>query len=135
MLDVPVATHGFAAGIATFGIQQNPFPPSSRLGAASRIVFLEASFQVGRPTDWFGNPSFVGFPARRPKRVSRALGAVLATDKFHFVRQRELTAGRGRSNSPSFDHRRRPEALRTAIATAFFCPTRTTSRLPRVTPV
>src|SRR3954454_5221893 len=41
----------------------------------------------------------------------------------------------GRSHSPSFDQRRRPETLRTAIATAFFCPTNTTSRLPRVTPV
>jgi hypothetical protein len=29
----------------------------------------------------------------------------------------------------SFDQRCRPETLRTAIATAFFCPTRSTSRL------
>ena len=41
----------------------------------------------------------------------------------------------GASHSPSFDQRRRPETLRTAMAMAFFCPTRTTSRLPRVTPV
>jgi hypothetical protein len=40
-----------------------------------------------------------------------------------------------RSHSVSFDHRRRPEALRTAMATAFFCPTSTTRRLPLVTPV
>jgi len=33
------------------------------------------------------------------------------------------------------DHRRRPDTLRTAMATAFFCPTSTTSFLPRVTPV
>ena len=51
-----------------------------------------------------------------------------------------VSIGRGwdrpeRSHSPNFDHRRRPETLRTAIATAFFCPTSTTSRLPRVTPV
>ncbi len=39
------------------------------------------------------------------------------------------------SHSSSFDQRRRPEKLRTAMATAFFCPTSTTSRLPRVTPV
>ena len=39
------------------------------------------------------------------------------------------------SHSFNFDHRRRPEALRTAMATAFFWPTSTTSRLPRVTPV
>ena len=39
------------------------------------------------------------------------------------------------SHSRNFDQRRRPETLRTAMATAFFCPTSTTSRLPRVTPV
>ena len=43
--------------------------------------------------------------------------------------------GSGRSHSCSFDHRRRPETFRTAMATAFFCPTNTTRRLPRVTPV
>ena len=43
--------------------------------------------------------------------------------------------GAGRSHSCSFDQRRRPETLCTAMAMAFFCPTRTTSRLPRVTPV
>jgi hypothetical protein len=35
-----------------------------------------------------------------------------------------------RSHSRSFDQRRRPETLRIAMATAFFWPTRTTSRLP-----
>jgi hypothetical protein len=39
------------------------------------------------------------------------------------------------SHSCNFDQRRRPETLRTAMATAFLCPTKTTSRLPRVTPV
>jgi hypothetical protein len=39
------------------------------------------------------------------------------------------------NHSASFDHRRLPEALRTAMTTAFFCPTKTTSRLPLVTPV
>jgi hypothetical protein len=39
------------------------------------------------------------------------------------------------SHSASFDHRRRPEMLRTAMAMAFFWPTSTTSRFPRVTPV
>jgi hypothetical protein len=38
----------------------------------------------------------------------------------------------GRSHSANFDHRRRPETLRTAMAMAFFCPTNTTSRLPQV---
>jgi hypothetical protein len=41
----------------------------------------------------------------------------------------------GRSHSLNFDQRRRPETFFTAMATAFFCPTRTTRRLPRVTPV
>jgi hypothetical protein len=44
VLDVPLATHGFAAGLAKFRIEQNPFPPSSRLSADSGIVLLEASF-------------------------------------------------------------------------------------------
>ncbi len=39
------------------------------------------------------------------------------------------------SHSFNFDHRRRPDTLRTAIATAFFWPTSTTSFLPLVTPV
>jgi hypothetical protein len=33
----------------------------------------------------------------------------------------------GQSHSCNFDHRRRPETFRTAMATAFFCPTNTTS--------
>ena len=51
MLDVPLATHGFAAGFAAFEMEQNPFPPARRLGTDSRIVLLEAPFQVGRPAD------------------------------------------------------------------------------------
>jgi hypothetical protein len=39
------------------------------------------------------------------------------------------------SHSFSFDHRRRARAPFTAIASAFRCPTSTTSRFPRVTPV
>jgi hypothetical protein len=39
------------------------------------------------------------------------------------------------SHTCNFDQRRRPEMLRTAMATAFLCPTSTTGRLPRVTPV
>src|SRR5215471_17207763 len=42
------------------------------------------------------------------------------------------TGAPGRSHSSSFDHLRRPETFRTAMATAFFCPTNTTSRLPRI---
>jgi len=39
------------------------------------------------------------------------------------------------SHSSSFDQRRRPDTLRTAMATAFFWPTRTTNCFPLVTPV
>ena len=39
------------------------------------------------------------------------------------------------SHSSSFDQRRRPETFFTAMAAAFFWPTSTTSRLPRVMPV
>jgi hypothetical protein len=39
------------------------------------------------------------------------------------------------SHSFSFAYRRRPDTLRTAMAIAFFWPTSTTSRFPRVTPV
>ena len=39
------------------------------------------------------------------------------------------------NHSFSFDHRRRPETFRTAMATARRLPTRTTSRRPRVMPV
>jgi hypothetical protein len=39
------------------------------------------------------------------------------------------------SHSRSFDHRLRARAPLTAIANAFRCPTSTTKRLPRVTPV
>jgi hypothetical protein len=46
----------------------------------------------------------------------------------------EARDGMNRSHWSSFDRRRRPETLRTAIAMAFFWPTRTTSLLPRVTP-
>jgi hypothetical protein len=43
--------------------------------------------------------------------------------------------GSGQGHSASLDHLRRLETFRTAMATAFFCPTNTTRRLPRVTPV
>ena len=52
------------------------------------------------------------------------------------VSQRASCVRAGTDNhSFSFDQRRRPDTLRTAMATAFFWPTSTTSRLPLVTPV
>ena len=74
--------------------------------------------------------STLGISRQQPNSTPRSGGsAQLATPNC-----REL-GGFGRSHSLSFDHRLRPDTLRTAIATAFFCPTNTTSRLPRVTPV
>jgi hypothetical protein len=51
MLDVPLAAHGFVAGLTAFGIEQNPFPPLSRLGAETRIVLAESSLYVRDPAD------------------------------------------------------------------------------------
>lgn len=44
MLDMPLATHGFIAGFAAFGVEQNPLPPARRLGAYSCIVLPESPF-------------------------------------------------------------------------------------------
>ena len=54
---------------------------------------------------------------------------------FHDTGRAAERNGRRSSHSSSFDQRRRPDTLRTAMATAFFWPTNTTRRLPRVTPV
>ena len=54
---------------------------------------------------------------------------------IHMSSDRYDWSGGHASHSSSFDQRRRPETFFTAIATAFFWPTRTTSFLPRVTPV
>ena len=67
-----------------------------------------------------------------PLRPGRKAVATMAQPAMPICRERGLP---GRSHSCSFDHRRRPEMLRTAMATAFFWPTSTTNFLPRVTPV
>src|SRR5262249_11996221 len=59
----------------------------------------------------------------------------LAQPRLSQLRVIESPRNTGRSHSFNFDHRRRPETLPTAMATAFFWPTSTTSFLPRVTPV
>ncbi len=66
------------------------------------------------------------------QRGGRKSAAIAAQPVTPIGREKD---GIERSHSCSLDQRRRPETLRTAMATAFFCPTRTTSRLPRVTPV
>jgi hypothetical protein len=84
----------------------------------------------------------MGRPPRTRSHLAKLLDAVTARPA---VKRAYEAAGNFRaellihlgsaSRSWSFDHRRRPEMLRTAIATAFFWPTKTTSFLPRVTPV
>ncbi len=71
-------------------------------------------------------------PHRWVDAIRRKSAAAVGQPAMPMGRERD---GPGRSHSCSFDQRRRPETLRTAMATAFFCPTRTTSRLPRLTPV
>jgi hypothetical protein len=58
------------------------------------------------------------------------------SEKYYFKQALAIGPKRqiGLNHSRSFDHRRRPETFLTAIATAFFCPSRTTTRLPRGTP-
>ena len=108
--------------------------PSSPVGADSCILLPEASFEVSRPADRGSAITFAS-ASQHINEKSISCFAAVSHGQILFVPQRELAAGRGRSHSCSFDHRRRPEMLRTAIATAFFCPTSTTSFLPRVTPV
>ena len=67
-------------------------------------------------------------PGASPKRSSAIMSQLAMPNCCE-------AGGFGRSHSLSFDHRLRPDTLRTAMATAFFCPTSTTSFLPRVTPV
>jgi hypothetical protein len=57
------------------------------------------------------------------------------TDRFGGSTGTGLAYALSASHSLSFDHRLRARAPLTAIASAFRCPTRTTRRLPRVTPV
>ena len=69
---------------------------------------------------------------RRWSKLDEWLRAGTASQSNEFV---DWEGAPARSQSSSFDQRRRPETLRTAMAMAFFWPRRTTSRLPRVTPV
>src|SRR5262245_48296554 len=76
-----------------------------------------------------------GIPSIRVARKSGHDGLVSHRSAVHAIPICGDKDVPGRSRSCSFDQRRRPETLRTAIATAFLCPTSTTSFLPRVTPV
>jgi hypothetical protein len=78
------------------------------------------------------NVSAYQLAAAHPTASKASLSTALQST-FDELNDRE--GGPSRSHSSSFDHRLRPDTLRTAIAMAFFWPTRTTSRLPRVTPV
>jgi hypothetical protein len=70
MFDVQLATHGLAFGFATFGIEQNPLPPSGStwhrvLYCVAGGVFLDQSSSRHR----FGEHFCVGFPAHKRKRA------------------------------------------------------------------
>jgi hypothetical protein len=96
-------------------------------------------FRVGKLCNWKDQEHFPFFDLWQPSEPEPASGSdVRKTLQFPnrpAMPIRREPGGSECSRSASFDHRRRPETLRTAMATAFFCPTRTTSRLPRVTPV
>jgi hypothetical protein len=73
--------------------------------------------------------------ARSKTRVFKGLNSSFQGGRIFWCHAGKASTLFVLSHSASFDQRRRPEALRTAIATAFFCPTMTTSRLPLVTAV
>jgi hypothetical protein len=62
-LDVPLALMASLRVLQHFGVKQNPFPPSRRLGSNSRIVLLEVSenWPLGaRPRQRMTKPSAKG---------------------------------------------------------------------------
>jgi hypothetical protein len=78
----------------------------------------------------------IGEEANQPSRgIADEKDTGTAPDRAEDPAVMAKAAGVDVSHSFNFDHRRRPDALRTAIAIAFDCPTRTTSCFPRVTPV
>ena len=80
-----------------------------------------------------------GLPPVAPTNISGARRADVSNrDRLRLwspVANRADQLGHWASHSLSFDHRRPVCFPFTAIAIAFFCPTMTTSRLPRVTAV
>ena len=107
--------HGLLTGFAFALARPRDGPDVQRPGRLSALA------QTGN-NSLFRSGTFATF----------AVSSVLAQLAMPNCRE---TGGFGRSHSLSFDHRLRPDTLRTAMATAFFCPTSTTSFLPRVTPV
>jgi hypothetical protein len=81
-------------------------------------------------------PHQIGSSRYRRKRTAPPLDCVTQRQSAanRVVTNVQRAPAPAESHSPSFDQRRRLDALRTAIATAFW-PTRTTRRLPRVAPV
>ena len=74
----------------------------------------------------------------RERTFREVLTTVLGGPRTEAIRRLQSTSAplpQHISHSRSFDHRRLVCAPFTAIASAFRCPTRTTKRLPRVTPV
>jgi hypothetical protein len=102
--------------------------PQPGVGSLTVAALFQISDHVARFRD-----RLVAMPLEMQARGSVNVGVRDHHDQAvsDFRRWRIAVAA---NHSFSFDHRRRPETLRTAMATAFFWPTRTTRRFPRVTP-
>ena len=87
--------------------------------------------RVSHPLD--GEQSFMTSPHRHSPLTSLAWSHHATTPRS--TQNPYLSVALDTSHSSSFDQRRRPETFFTAMAAAFFWPTSTTSRLPRVMPV
>ena len=113
-----------AVGAADKSAKRPARPLRDGTAAGRSYPFFLPNFSLEVLAPWFADRTKETRPKRKLIRLQSAF--------YEFVGP---AGAPSRSHSSSFDHRRRPEMLRTAIATAFFWPTITTSRLPRVTPV
>jgi hypothetical protein len=113
-----------AVGAAGKGAKRPARPLRAGTAAGRSYPFFLPNFSSEVLAPWFADRTKETRPKRGLIRLHSALNEFVGP-----------AGAPWRSHSSSLDHRRRPEILRTAIATAFFWPTMTTSRLPRVTPV
>jgi hypothetical protein len=113
-----------AVGAAGKGAKRPARPLRAGTAAGRSYPFFLPTFSSEVLAPWFADRTKETRPKRGLIRLHSALNEFVGP-----------AGAPSRSHSSSLDHRRRPEMLRTAIATAFFWPTITTSRLPRVTPV
>ena len=111
-------------------LPMSPNGPKRRFAAPQRYV---SNWGYSRPAWFILETTLLTCSVLTCPPDRTATGMVADDARHHALTSRFETSVL--SHSASFDQRLRPETLRTAIATAFFCPTRMTSRLPRVTPV